>query len=513
MTDTAITKGATPSDDDWIKPAATGAGSLPAFVKTLWGRRFVVAAIVLICVGAALGAALSATKEYTAHAQLLVTPVPAGDGTPIGLGLLRDSGSPDRDMVTATQMVTDRGVADYVRRRLDLEDTVEQLLGRVEAEPVAQSNVIDIAARAGTPRGAAALADAFAAATISRRRQALRAQIDAATAGLAEQLRSLDSAGDEGGTVREELRRQQAALHALRSQPTPEFHRQGGPASVPTGASSPRVLRSAVAAGLIGMILGGIAVFTLNALDPRLRGEHQLRALFRLPLLARIPQVRTKRRHAGPLRAADLSPEATEAYGRLRSTIEDMPGRWRGPRSILVAGATGGEGRTTTAINLAYAFASSGRSTILMEGDLRHPSIAEALPVSGAPTSDNVVAGGLPMEDALLTVDGTDGRLRVLATAADGSWVPEGFSRRGADLLTEAQSMADVVVVDAPPPAEDARLLFLAHHVDDILLVARIDRTDLSRLRDLADTLKENRLRPAGTILVGVSGPGGSAPS
>jgi non-specific protein-tyrosine kinase len=157
--------------------------------------------------------------------------------------------------------------------------------------------------------------------------------------------------------------------------------------------------------------------------------------------------------------------------------------------------------------------ADSGLSVILLEADIRRPSIARSLGIATSPTSADVVTGAIPLEDALIAVDGTDGRLRVLISAEDGSWAAQAFSLQAGDLITDAREMADVVIVDAPPLAETAELLPLSRAVDDIVLVARLGRTDLTRLREVATTLRENDLRPVGVVVVGVRGPARSARS
>jgi Mrp family chromosome partitioning ATPase/capsular polysaccharide biosynthesis protein len=512
MTDSTISRTRTQQDDDWLKPeAGAGAGGLGSSLSTLWERKLVVALIVAVCVGAAVAATLTSTKEYTAHAQVLVTPLPQGDSTTIGLGVLRDSGAPDRDIVTATQLVANQSIAAGVVRHLGF-GSPQRLLDRVRVEPVGQSNVIDVAARAPTPRGAATLADAFVTEAIARRTTAILREIDTATRTLRAQIARIARDGNQAGQALADLRQRVAALSALRATRSPEFHVQAF-AGIPSGASSPGVARAITVAGLIGVALGVVAAFALRAIDSRLRREAQVRDLFRLPVLTRVPTDPGARRRRLPLTPPDVSPASGEAYRRLRSVVSAVPGRWPASRSILIAGTSPREGRTTTAINLASAVADSGLSVILLEADIRRPSIARSLGIATSPTSADVVTGAIPLEDALIAVDGTDGRLRVLISAEDGSWAAQAFSLQAGDLITDAREMADVVVVDAPPLAETAELLPLSRAVDDIILVARLGRTDLTRLREVATTLRENDLRPVGVVVVGVRGPARSARS
>ncbi|MCW3015457.1 MAG: lipopolysaccharide biosynthesis protein, partial [Solirubrobacterales bacterium] len=360
MTESTTAKAVTQRDDDWIKPE-TGTGNLGSYLATLWERKFVIAVIVAVCVGAAVAATLASSKEYTAHAQLLVTPLPQGDTTTVGLGLLRDSGAPDRDIVTATQLIANRTVAAGVRGRLGIASRPERLLDRVRAEPVGQSNVVDVAAQAPTPRGASALANAFVAEAIARRTIDIRREIDAATRALQAQTQRVARDGNGAGQAIAELRQRMTALDALRATDSPELHIQAL-AGIPSTASSPRLVRAIAVAGLIGLALGVVAAFALQAIDPRLRREAQVRDLFRLPVLTRVPAVRSARGQKLPLTPAQASSASNEAYRRLRSMVSAVPSRWLSSRSVLIAGTSPGEGRTTTAINLASAFATSGRN-------------------------------------------------------------------------------------------------------------------------------------------------------
>jgi Mrp family chromosome partitioning ATPase/capsular polysaccharide biosynthesis protein len=495
MTDSMTTR-APARPDDWVaRGAPSGAASVLAFLRTLWERRLLMVVVVGVCVGVAVAATSQAEKRFTAHAHLLVTPVAGVEGAAAGLGLLRDSGAPDRDIVTATQLVDNRAVASRAARRLGLGDDLEKLLRDIEARPLAQSNVIDIAATASTAPSAARLADAIASAAMAQRTADLRREIDAAIAGLERQIRRLPTLG----ASREELRRQVAALDVLRGRPTPELHRQGGPAGIPVQASSPRLRSTVPAAGLAGLVLGVLAAFTLQAADPRLRRERQLRELFRVPLLQRIPGERGRRR---PLAPDDLSPGGVQAYRHLRQGIEAAPGAWLRPRSVLVTGTTRGEGATTTAVNLGFAFAAAGSSVIVVDADLLHPSIATTLGLDGSSTSADVVAGSVPLREALQDVPSGAGRLQVLAAAPDASWAAERFWQQTGDLLAEAQALADIVVVDATAASDAAGSLLLAARVDDIVLVTRLHRTNVPRLREFAERLRAGALRPAGIVLV-----------
>ena len=93
----------------------------------------------------------TAEKTYEAEADLLVTPVPANDDTLNGLGLIRESNDPTRDVQTAARLVTSIDVARKAARKLDTERSPRSLLADVKADPIAQSNLVAITAKGATP--------------------------------------------------------------------------------------------------------------------------------------------------------------------------------------------------------------------------------------------------------------------------------------------------------------------------------------------------------------------------
>jgi ATPases involved in chromosome partitioning len=255
------------------------------------------------------------------------------------------------------------------------------------------------------------------------------------------------------------------------------------------------------------VILGIMASFLARVLDPRLRREEQLRSLFRLPILTRVPIGGTTR-GAGPLAPNALTPGASEAYRTLRATLS---GKLRAgdSASIFITGSVPSEGKTTSAINLASSFALAGDSVILIEGDLRLPAIGKALGVTAERGVVSVLIENSTLEDALVPAPTLGGNLRLLLADYSGPGnAAELFTLpSAARLIEDAKRLAKVVIIDSPPLAEIVDTLPLAVRADSVVVVARLGRSNVNRIKQLGELLAENGIRPAGFAVLGVPRP------
>jgi tyrosine-protein kinase len=249
-------------------------------------------------------------------------------------------------------------------------------------------------------------------------------------------------------------------------------------------------------------VIGLVGAFALQLLDPRLRREEQVRARFRLPILARIPLER--RRKNRPLLPSELSLAALDGYQALRAALTTSRRDSLAGRVVLVTGPTPGDGKTTAAINLASTIAAAGKRVILIEADSRRPSIGRALDMRADVGLASVVTGRRYLVDALMPVGGEDATLRVLLNAPDEAPAADVLSHLSADtLLLQAQRLADWVIVDSPPLNHVAETLALAQAVDDLLIVVRLGKTNLRDLTELSELLAQQGIMPAGFVVLG----------
>jgi capsular exopolysaccharide synthesis family protein len=470
---------------------------LRRYLETLRERAWIIAACVILALGAAITYVIVADPVYEAQADILITPVPTENETLVSLGLLRESNDPSREVDTATQLVTTHAVAEQVSSELGGEQTPQDLLDDVKAEPVAQSNIVAVTAQGPSPEEAAQLANTFARTAIDDRTNELHARIQDVLPGLRSQLDALPAGELSAQTLSGEI----TQLETLAAGPDPTMSLQS-PATEPNSPVSPKVVLSIAVAAVVGLIVGIGLAFALRVIDPRLRREEQLGEIFRLPVLARIP--REAARSAGPLPRDRLSAPGIEAYRTLRTTLTAGRGR-QGSRSILITGPSAGGGKTTSALNLAISMTAAGSRVILIEGDVRRPSIGGALGLDAEKGLVSVLLGEASVSEALTTTEEYGPKLQFLLAEATGPAIAELVSLPVASsVIDEAGKIADYVIVDSPPLTQVIDALPLAAHVDDVLIVVRLGHSRLNHIKELGELLAGTGVTPAGVAIIGV---------
>jgi tyrosine-protein kinase len=495
-------RGAGASGADWLQPPAQERG-LASYVQTLRERFWLIVLAVAITTGAAILYVATASKTYESEADILVTPVPPQSGLLTSLGLISQSADPVREIETVARYIDTNEVAARAQKGLsgipEAEGTTQDLLSHISAEPVADSNIVAVTVSASTADNAAKIANVFVASAIDYRTAQLHDRVATAIHGLNAQLR-------QHPPDTHSLEAQLSELKRLESGPDPTVQ-PATKAVPPTSQSSPKPALSIAGGLLVGLVLGIGGAFAYQALDPRLSREEQLRARFRLPILARIPRESRAQRNA-PISPENLSPGALEAYRALRASLG--PGRAGDgrARAVLITSPSASEGKTTTAVNLATSLTLAGRKVILMDGDLRKPEIGPSLGVNSSKGLVSVLLGEASLDEALVSSSELGSDLKLLLAEQTAPWTSEIFSLPTTQpLVDEARSRADFVIIDSSPLSEVIDALPLAAAVDHVLVVVRLGKTRIGQLTELGELMVENDIRPAGFAVVGAPRP------
>jgi len=266
-------------------------------------------------------------------------------------------------------------------------------------------------------------------------------------------------------------------------------------AVAPTDQASPDRTAWLLAGGLAGLLVGLVVAALRSRADHSIHSPTELEADTHAPVLGAIAFDRRAGREPLITSLTTQHPRF-EAFRILRTNLQflDLD---RAPRVITITSAVPGEGKTTTACNLAIALAQAGVRVAVVEGDLRRPRISTYLGVEKAVGLTTVLLGRVSLDAAMQTID-----VPGLEILASGSLPPNPSeilqTTAMSTLIAGLHADYDMVVIDAPPllPVTDAALL--ASLSDGAILVVRHGSTKREAVRAATE-----RLSGVGATLLG----------
>ena len=482
--------------------------TLGDYVRVVRRRKWTIVAVVVVLVAAAMLYSRHEHRQYGAAAEVLL-------GQQL-TSLSQAKTAPDRVAATQARLAHTPALAARVLRAAGLlgQVSVEHLLTASSITPSPDSDVLTFHVRSTTPRRAQLLATEYARQFVAYRRKLDTAELELARRGVAAQLARLAASGQTSSPLYHMLLDKANRLQT-------EQALQTGNALVvsPAGRAaqvSPKSTRNVVLAFGLGLILGVLLAFVREALDPRVRSATEVRRRLGLPLLGRLPEMPRRLRAKKQLAMlADPHGRHAELFRVLRTNFTrnvDV-----NARKIVVASALPGEGTSTTAANLAIALARAGRRVILVDMNLRRPSLARFFGLEGRPGLLDVALQRVEFRDALARVVFTNGdepretlngrgagSLHVLPSRSVADDAGEFLGDAVLDdLFAKLSARADLVLVDAPPLLGSGDGSVVAAKGDALVVVTRLNRTSpplLDELRRAVDACPAEKL---GLVLTG----------
>jgi capsular exopolysaccharide synthesis family protein len=265
-------------------------------------------------------------------------------------------------------------------------------------------------------------------------------------------------------------------------------------------------LQLAIFAGLLGFGLPVFGIVLLDLRAKRISTSEEVSDGLGLAVLGSVPLVpagvirQSRGRSVRHRHWRALLDEAVNGIVvRILCESEEHP-----MRTFLISSATGGEGKTTLAVQMAMSLARSGRRTLLVDGDLRKPSLDTIFQLRPEPGLSELLLGTQELEDVarLTQVDN-------LSVVTAGTWMEQGLeilsSGAVANVLAKARQQYEFVVIDGSPilPVSDARLF--ARHVDGVILSILRDVSQSQKLQATWKILTGLGVRAVGAVVTGSS--------
>lgn len=523
------------------------------YLALLRQRLVVASAVVGVTAFIALGLAFVRGPEFSAQTRLRALPPASGSGA---ADLLARE---QTDLVTESELLKSFAVAERVKQKLNQPGADnDTLLDSINVAGVGDSAIMIVEARAERADTAQALANTFATAYLEVRRETANARLDsfaksaadrlaAAQAQLTDiqnRLRSVAVNSPDRGPLETQATAAESAV--LLAQATLQaaadrravnegFGEVTRPAvrATPVRVASP--VRSLVFGLLIGVVLAIAAALLLDALSNTVRTRDDARTHSGSDVLATVPEDVDWDDVELARLVTDVDPlsPVSEAYRTLRQNLRAVTADHEGPVSILVTSGLAGEGKSTTAANLAMAFADTGQSVVIVDADLRAPRLHLFLSANEAPGLTEVLdeqveastalqwvrarlgllAAGAGVERpdrALLQADIPALLASLSGLAAVGRPRRRGASPDGNGDGRRSAVGAGTLIVDAPPILQAAEVSSLAACVDGVILVLRAGVSTREATANAAEQIHKAGGRLLGVVLVGARPDGGT---
>jgi non-specific protein-tyrosine kinase len=480
-------------------------GALPALLVAA-----AVAAAVYVFVGRQPAvfqaeATLLVARTTTGFAQFGLTPVTA---PPIELGAYSVAATSDGVLTDAlnrlgnadptTTQVRSLRAAVVVGVRAGARDTS---LLRVEGRGGSAATAVDRAN--AVARALAAWDDQRSSETITRVIATLESQIEA----LSEQVRTLQTVGGDAATtqidglvrLRAEQQQQLAYARALVASA------QGSVSVLQVADTTvrqvaPRPVMTAAIAALLAVVAVYVLMLVRVAFNTRLRGPDDIVSVGQLQVLAEFPTTS---------RVGDLRLREAANYLRASLLLNSEEAR---PRTFMITSSVDGEGKSTIAAELAESFARYGYRTLLIDADLRSPSVLERFPqvqsLESFATTEAWLSAPRP-DQRMVSLSFPDGeQLYVLPQVRPVANASEILGRHIREALGTVRDF-DVIVIDTPPILAVADALMIAPHCTGTVLVVDTQRIDRRKLLAAADGLRRIGVPLIGAVANRVATSGG----
>jgi polysaccharide biosynthesis transport protein len=274
-------------------------------------------------------------------------------------------------------------------------------------------------------------------------------------------------------------------------------------AHAPLFPFKPRLGLNAAIGLMAGLMLGLLLVFLLESLDDSIKFSDEVEKLLAVPLLGVIPKIREKVSLSSIAMLAHEDPRShlAEAYRSVRTSLQFSTSEGA-PRRLVLTSTTKNEGKSTSALALAINFAQLGKRVVLMDGDMRNPTVHKLLGMNNAFGLSNYLSGHAGADDQLVQSTKIPNLMVVTSGPIPPSPVDLLTGPRFLELLDTLQAGGvDYIIIDGPPVLGLADAVVLGNQVHSVLYVAQANLTRKSHIKDAFRRLRMAGVVPRGVVL------------
>lgn len=260
-----------------------------------------------------------------------------------------------------------------------------------------------------------------------------------------------------------------------------------------------------------GALIGGgfmLVIFILLALfDNRINDRSDVERRMNIRCLTVVPEIKfNKRKRNADIPVTLLNDRVgyafVECYRTLRTKIRKFCST-NNKKVILVTSAVPGEGKTTTSVNIALSLAETSDKVVLIDGDLRKPTVSDKLKISDESFGiDMVLKGKTTVEEALVNIEGT--KLKVLPGNVSVKNASEcSGSNEMKAIIDELREKFEYIIIDTPPCGIMSDASRIARFADGVILVVRFNKSKISYIMNALDSVMANDIDMVGCVLNG----------
>lgn len=303
-------------------------------------------------------------------------------------------------------------------------------------------------------------------------------------------------------------------------------------AVVPSSPSSPSYTVNVIVGCLIGLVLSVGVILVQEIFDVRIRTEEDIAEVCQIPILASVPDMtaaaragyeysygrgskQTKKSGTSQktvLLGSGIGFAAAESYKLLRTKLQFSFSDEGDCRVIGVTSALSGEGKSLTAINLAYTLSQLNKKVILLDCDMRRPTLAEKLRIPRKPGLSSYLTAQSSLVDLVqkYSFPNSENLFHVISAGQNPPNPVELLSSaRAQQMLGTLRNVYDYVILDLPPVKEVSDALAIAKQTDGMLIVVRQSVCDRNVLSDTLRQFEYIDAKILGVVFNGTVGNGG----